>query len=143
MSTHVSLLVILTVGFASGATQAQDCLHGPNEQPEQTARRRDALVATRTINNIQANQSGAGKRLYLRHEELAAAPFASKMRESPNEVVKRISLSPSTDILPDWQLTLDVTPQGYWFIIKDKIDPCGFAFVSNQAGVIFSAEPIR
>ena len=37
----------------------------------------------------------------------------------------------------------DVTERGYWFMIKDKIDPCGFAYVSNQVGVIFNAEPIR
>jgi hypothetical protein len=33
--------------------------------------------------------------------------------------------------------------QGYWFMIKDKLDPCGFAYISNQAGLIFRAEPIR
>ena len=41
------------------------------------------------------------------------------------------------------ELTLDVNSTGYWFMIRDKPDPCGFAFISNQAGVIFSAEPIR
>ena len=45
--------------------------------------------------------------------------------------------------LPEWQLTVDVAPNGYWFMIKDKTDPCGFAYVSNQDGVIFAAEPIR
>jgi len=65
------------------------------------------------------------------------------MRESPNETVKRMSLNPGTDVLPNWQLTVDVTTQGYWFMIKDRMDPCGFAFVSNQAGFILQAEPIR
>jgi hypothetical protein len=65
------------------------------------------------------------------------------MRESSNETVKRMSLNPGTDVLPNWQLTVGVTTQGYWFMIKDKLDPCGFAFVSNQAGVILQAEPIR
>lgn len=32
---------------------------------------------------------------------------------------------------------------GYWFMIADLADPCGFAYISNQAGVIFSSEPIR
>ena len=48
-----------------------------------------------------------------------------------------------TIAFPQWKLTLDVTESGYWFMIKDTADPCGFAFISNQAGVIFSAEPIR
>jgi hypothetical protein len=38
------------------------------------------------------------------------------MRESPDATVKRISLNPGTDILPNWQLTLDVATHGYWFI---------------------------
>jgi hypothetical protein len=65
------------------------------------------------------------------------------MLESSNETVKRISLNPGTDILPNLQLTVDLTARGYGFTIKDKTDPCGFAFVSNQAGVILQAEPIR
>jgi hypothetical protein len=46
-------------------------------------------------------------------------------------------------VIPGWQLTLDRTEGGYWFMIKGKTDPCGLAFVSNQQGVIFTAEPIR
>ena len=57
--------------------------------------------------------------------------------------MKRISLGPEVEILPNWKLTLDVTQKGYWFMIKDTADPCGFAYISNQAGVIFHAEPIR
>jgi len=126
-----------------GTVYAQECLHGPKESAEQATRRREALTATRNINNLQANQPGSSKGLYLRYEELAASPYASKMRESTNETVKRISLTPGTDVLPNWQLILDVTAQGYWFMIKDKTDPCGFAYVSNQVGLILSAEPIR
>jgi hypothetical protein len=28
-------------------------------------------------------------------------------------------------------------------MVKDKTDPCGFAFISNATGVIYTAEPIR
>jgi hypothetical protein len=38
---------------------------------------------------------------------------------------------------------INVTDNGYWFMIKDKIDPCGFAFISNTTGLIYKAEPIR
>ena len=47
------------------------------------------------------------------------------------------------EFLPPCKLTLDVTESGYWFMIKDTADPCGFPYISHQAGVIFSAEPIR
>ncbi len=45
--------------------------------------------------------------------------------------------------MPGRQLVLDVTADGYWFMVKDKTDPCGFAFISNQNGLIFEAQPIR
>jgi hypothetical protein len=131
------------IWLVAGTAYAQQCLHGANESADQAARKREALTATRTINNIQLNQPGAAKGQFLRHEELSNSPFAMRLRESPSEAVKRMSLNPGADVLPNWQLTVDVTTRGYWFMIKDKIDPCGFAFVSNQAGVILQAEPIR
>ena len=137
---------VLAVAFTTtlaGPAYAQQCLHGPSETSDQSARRREALTATRTINNIQANQPGAINGVFLRHFDLGGSPFAARMRESQNEVVKRISLDPEQDILPGWKLTLDVTESGYWFMIRDTTDPCGFAFVSNQTGLILNAEPIR
>ena len=71
------------------------------------------------------------------------SPFAVRIRESANQTAKRLSLSPDEEILPGWKLTVDVTEQGYWFMIKHTTDPCGFAYVSNRAGLIFNAEPIR
>ncbi len=143
MAKHLVAFLSLCIWLAAGTAHAQQCLHGANESTDQAARRREALTAARTINNIQANQPGAAKGQFLRHEELSSSPFAVRMRESPNETVKRMSLNPGTDVLPNWQLTVDVTTQGYWFMIKDRMDPCGFAFVSNQAGFILQAEPIR
>lgn len=139
VAVFAGLFSALTFGTAFG----QECLHGANEGAEQAARRREALTATRNINNIQANQAGATKGLYLRHDELASSPFALKMLESTTDTVKRISLDPGSDILPNWSFTLDVNPEGYWFMIRDKADPCGFAYISNQSGIIFHAEPIR
>jgi hypothetical protein len=143
MSRQCVALVVVCLAVAANSVYAQECLHGTSESAEQAARRREALTATRTINNIQANQPGASKGQFLRHDELSSAPFAVRIGQSPDATVKRISLAPGSDILPDWQLTLDVTPRGYWFMIRDKTDPCGFAFVSNQVGVILRAEPIR
>jgi len=143
MARQLVSFVVLSVALATGTAYAQECLHGATENAAQAARRRDALTATRQINNLEANQPGAVKGIYLRREELAGSPYASKMRESTDETIKRISLAPGTEILPNWQLTLDVSQKGYWFMIKDKADPCGFAFISNQAGLIFRAEPIK
>ena len=147
MKKTLTLAVALSL-FASGVTRAQQappsqpsalksCLHGSGEAADQAARRREALGATRTINNIQANRVEARDRKYLRQDELAGAPFAVNMKDS------KISLNPSQDILPGWKLTLDVAENGYWFMVKDTTDPCGYAFISNQNGVIFTAEPLR
>jgi hypothetical protein len=142
------MLRIVMLAFVFSTTSvvsayAQQCLHGTGETTEQAARKREALAATRTINTIQANQPGATRKIYLHHADLANSPFAMKVRESADQTAKRISLEPDQEILPGWKLTLDVTEQGYWFMIKDTTDPCGFAYVSNQAGLIFTAEPIR
>ena len=127
--------------MSAGTASAQQCLHGANEAPDQAARRKDAITAARTVHNIQANRGGGP--LYFRHDELAAAPYAQTMKTSTNETIRRISLDPLGDILPGWKLTLDVSREGYWFMIKDRTDPCGFAFVSTQEGLIYTAEPLR
>ena len=127
----------------SASAYAQQCLHGPNQAPEQTARRREALAATRTINNIKFNQPAARERVFFRHAQLAESPIGASMRAAPTGLASRISFSPDTDILPGWKLTLDVSQTGYWFKIADTTDPCGFAFISNDSGVIYTAEPLR
>lgn len=138
----VAFAVILT-GLGTGTAFAQACLHGANESTQQAARRIEALTAARTVNNVQFNQPGAASKQFFRHDELARSPYAQRMGTSTSEAVRRISLSPEADILPGWKLTLDVTQSGYWFMIKDTTDPCGFAYISSQAGVIFQGEPIR
>ena len=134
------IITVVMIALSIGTAHAQECLHGPKESAEQAARRTDAVNAARTINNIQANHHGSG---YFRHEDLVSAPFAVQLRQSQNGLNKRLLLTPGTDILPGWTLTLDVGFDSYWFKITDKTDPCGFALISNQNGLIFHAEPIR
>lgn len=97
----------------------QPCAPGRTPAPEQMAGRREGVRLARMVNTRQASQPGARERKYLTQQELAIAS------------------------VPGWELRLDLTPSGYWFMVSDKSDPCGFAFVSNQDGVIFEARPIR
>jgi hypothetical protein len=129
------MVTVLALGTPSFA---QQCLHGTSETAEQAARRIEALTATRNVNNLEANQPGARNAVYLRQVELPSSPFADK---APS--VKKLNFTPGAELLPGWQLVLDVTQDGYWFIVKDKTDPCGFAYISNQEGLIFHAEPNR
>lgn len=141
MRTLLSACAVTLV--MSGSAFALPCQHGPGETADQSARRRAALTATRTINNIQHNQPQSRDGVFFTHAQLAEAPYTIQMRTSSNDTQRSLSLAPGTDILPGWTLTLDVTRAGYWFMIKDTTDPCGFAFISNQSGVIFTAEPLR
>lgn len=133
----------LLLSSISVSAYSQQCLHGTGETPEQTARRREALTATRTINNIQHNQPAARQKQFISHAQLADSPWAASMKAKPNELTQRISFTPDGEILPGWKLTLDVSSDGYWFAIKDTTDPCGFAYISNTSGLIYTAEPIR
>ena len=141
--SRLTIALSFALSLMSASAFAQQCLHGNGETAEQTARRREALMATRTINNLQFNQPNSQARVFFSHAQLADSPWAASMRANPNEFSKRISFSPDADILPGWKLTLDVTSDGYWFSIKDTTDPCGFAYISNHSGLIYTAEPLR
>jgi hypothetical protein len=137
MMKQVVLMVVLLVA-SSGAAYAQQCLHGGGESADETARRRQALTMARVVNTLQANRPAAATSPYLRHADLAVAAQNARFPTLPHA-----TLAPDKDVLPGWKLTIDVGENGYWFMIKDLTDPCGFAYISNQMGVIFTAQPIR
>jgi hypothetical protein len=121
-------------------TLAQQCLHGADESADQQARKRAAVGVMRQVNNIQANRPDARKGIYLGQAELAAW-YVEQGNKTGSATL--YSFAPDADVLPGWQLTLNKTENGYWFMIKDRTDPCGFAMISNQAGLIYFAEPMR
>ncbi len=123
----------LSVAFASPSF-AQQCLHAGAGSPDQAIRRREALSAARLVNTLQASQPGSTQRQYLKHEDLGA---------SAPGLPANVRFAPGENIVPGWKLTLDVTPKGYWFSIEDTTDPCGFRYISNEQGLIFTAEPLR
>jgi hypothetical protein len=133
--TVAALLSIYCVGPAYG----QQCLHGAGETSEQQGRRRQAVTAARAVNTIQANRPGKATQQYLRQVELGSSTYAMSHRDT----LSSLDFSPGQEVLPGWELRLDLTEVGYWFMIKDKTDPCGFTYISNERGLIYSAEPIR
>jgi hypothetical protein len=135
--TFATVVVVISAGTAS----AQQCLHGANEAPEQALRRKEVIAGARAVLTIQANRGGAPR--YFRHDEIAAAPEAQKMKTSTNETTRKISFDPLGEILPGWKLTLDVSEKGFWFVIRDTTDPCGYTYMSTQAGLIYIAQPLR
>jgi hypothetical protein len=111
-------------------TRAQ-CLHAPGQESQQERQRSvGALSATRAINTAEA--------AYVKR----TGSFATR-EQLVGLLDARFNLSDNAEILPGFILTLDVTAKGYWFSIADKTDPCGYRFISNQEGVIFTAYPIQ
>lgn len=123
---------------AVGAPAPPQCRHNANESQTEQERRRDALVAARIINTLQANQPGARAGRYLDIAGLQAAAA-----DKPLLVRIPLLFIPDAELLPGFALKLGITESGYWFMIKDKTDPCGFAYVSNEQGVIYRSEPIQ
>jgi hypothetical protein len=131
------LILALTIGALAAQSQAgQACLHGPDATPEQQQRRSQAIGAARAVNTAQVNQPGARERRFLSQEQFAALPQRGGTAGS-------YDFTPGNEVLPGWRLTLATTESGYWFIIKDTTDPCHFALVSNEEGIIYTAQPIR
>jgi hypothetical protein len=134
------LLVVMVVLLMPATAFAQQCLHGAASTDEQKARKREALGGARQINTLQANRPEAREGKFLNQTEMAVY-YADPTTKTPAR--QPLIFDPASEVLPGWQLTLDKTDKGYWFMIKDTTDPCGFAYLSNQEGVIFTAEPIR
>jgi hypothetical protein len=109
------------------------CLHqsGGETQP-QRERSVAALSAARAINTAQSQFAVRNNRTYAHRAELAGYLDGA-----------RYDLAEGAEIVPGFSLTLDTSEKGYWFLIKDKTDPCGFSYISNQDGLIFVAQPIR
>ena len=105
------------------------CLHIAGQESEsQRQRRVAALMATRLVMSVEYEYLSA-RAGYATRDQLAG------FDKSFNPFAKEIA--------PGFTLTLDTTSQGYWTSVTDTTDPCGFRYISNQDGVIFTAQPIR
>jgi hypothetical protein len=97
--------------------QQPTCLHGPQETPEQAARKRAALTFTRQVNTLQVKASATGA--YVGADQIQFA------------------------VPEGFEFRLAAAPTSYAFSVRDNTDPCRFAFFSDQQGLIFQGEVIR
>ena len=141
--TRLAPLTLTCVLVSSVTALAQPCIPGAPLTPEQQARRKEGVRLTRSINNLEANQPGSRTKTYLRQEELGSSEFAKRATGATAELFGKLNFTPGEELAPGWLLTLDVTADGYWFMLKDKTDPCGFAYISNHDGLIYEAQPLR
>ena len=108
-------------GAAQPAQLRSRCLHGSPEQPNQRARREQALKMARQIN--QAEHAGAvlppSPRTYRPLDQLSNIPSA-----------------------PDgFRLQFYTDGPTYTFSLKDTLDACHFAIFSDQESGIYEATP--
>jgi hypothetical protein len=106
--------------FPIVSAQQPACLHGAQESPEQAARRKDALGLTRHINTVQTAE---GSRTTF-YQPLDRLPLVRGIPEA-------------------FAVYLATDGKGYAFSVKDKLDPCGFGYFSNQDGRIYVGEGLR
>ena len=128
----LTLTAIVMAGMlhARPAQQSTGCLHEPGtETADQVDREKHALGLARTINSAESAYS-AKFGSYGKLEDLVGGDF---VKPAPA----------SGEYVAGFKLRLDVMDHAYWFSVTDTTDPCGFRFISNQNGVIFTAEPIR
>lgn len=124
--------IIVSPTFPTPAVQARaGCLHGADESSEQATRRRQALTMTRAINTAQARQRAVNGK-FADDAGLRALP----------DIAKSIS-GQTGEVAPGWQLRLATTEDEYVLAVKDTTDPCGFAYFSDDGGIIYTAQPIQ
>lgn len=133
--------IVAALIVASGPPPTQEC-RPTTLTTEQQQARRNAIRVARMINSVQANQPGRLNGKFLSQAELHAA-HVKQVSLGADPFIAALNFTPGSQLMENWSLKLDVTPNGYWFIIHNDNDPCGFSVVSNEQGVIFTAEPIR
>jgi hypothetical protein len=124
LTLTMPILLALSVPATPRLVSSQErlvCLHEAAETHANKMRRLAALRLAQTINNLQA-RSWSERRSF---QPLAALPADAV-------------------VTPDG-FELEVTTDGsaYAVSIKDTLDECGYAVMSDQDGVIYNAVPFR
>jgi hypothetical protein len=116
-----SLVAISSSPLPHAVVQQPPCLHGSGETQPERVRRDGALRAAQRINTAQA-KSQSEARKYLGID----------------------GLPPEVRAVPEgFALTVVNDGRSYGIFIKDTLDQCGYAVVSDQEGVIYTASPAR
>ena len=108
------LIAILALGAAAGP-----CLHGGDETPEQARRRQAARQAVRYV----VTAEGMGLEKAKRYVPLSQVPGV-----------------PAVD---GFRLSLVSDNKGYMLAAKDTRDACGFAYFSDESGLIYEGRPVQ
>jgi hypothetical protein len=115
-------LIVAAALWSARTTIAQQppCQHGHDESAAQQARRRGALALTRQINSYEV-----------------VAKQRSQTYQPPASLPNLMATPAGFDV----HFATDGAT--YAFSVKDMLDPCAFAYFSDEAGVIYTGEALR
>jgi len=123
-SIAAALTLAVTIGMVRGvpsiAAQVNACLHGQDESAVQQARRRGALALTRQINSYEV-----------------VAKQRTQTYQPPASLPNLMATPAGFDV---HFATDDAT---YAFSVKDTLDPCSFAYFSDEAGLIYMGQALQ
>ena len=111
------MLLVTTLAFGVAAGGA--CLHGADETAEQAQRRQAALHAVRYVNTVESMGIEKARR-YVPLSQVPGVPAADGFR-----------------------LSLVNDNKGYMLAAKDTRDACGFAYFSDESGLVYEARPVK
>jgi hypothetical protein len=118
----VATVLIVTAALWTGRTVVaqQSCLHTQDEAAAQRDRRQQALRLTRQINtleNVARNQA----------RQFQPVTALANVSAPPQGFAVHFATDGAT----------------YAFSVKDTLDPCAFAYFSDEAGLIYTGQPIQ
>ena len=111
------LMTILAFGMAAGGSAA--CLHGNDETAPQAKRRQGALHAVHYVNTAENMGLEKAKR-YVPLSQVPGVPAAA-----------------------GFKLSLVADNKTYMLAARDTRDACGFAYFSDETGLVYEAQPIK
>jgi hypothetical protein len=126
-----------TILLLCATAQAQQCLHGNNETAQEKQRRFDAVSAVRRINTAEFQNKPDAKK-FVSFAELVTSATWKKLNAKGF-----LKLSDGAiDVLPGFELRLTTDGISYALSLTDKSDPCKFTVFSDDAGIIYTGQPI-
>jgi hypothetical protein len=118
--TALTLAGVLTSVGSMTAQQQQPCLHGQVETDAHRARRQQALRLTRQINSLQA------------------------VAQARTQAYQALAGLPNVAVPPEgFAVHLVTDGASYALSVKDTVDPCYFAYFSDQNGLIYTGQPLQ
>src|SRR2546426_8255181 len=123
--TALVMGLMVSVSLVRGGASAQlarPCLHGRLEEPNQQARREQAVKVAQQINRAQSEGS--------------VRPPGEPRRYRPLDQLQNVAPAPR-----GFRLQFHTDGLTYTFSLKDTLDSCQYAIFSDQDQAIYEATP--